>query len=70
MVSSERVTRESRLYCRSGHFRAFRFSRICDFGTFREVLNSQMINFDDSSAIIIIILARFLNSRICLPREN
>ena len=38
-----------------------RFSRTCDFMIFREVYNSRIINFDDSSAIIIIIFARFLN---------
>ena len=57
------------IYCISDHFRVFRFLRICDFGTFREVLNSRIINFNESSVIIIIIFATFLNLRICPSRE-
>ena len=57
-------------YCRSGNFRVFSFSQICNFGTFREVLNSRNYNFADINAIIIIIFARFLNLRICPPIEN
>ena len=55
----------SQIYCRSGNFRVFKFSQISDFGTFHEVYTSR--NF--SSAITIIIFARFLNSRICPPCE-
>ena len=32
-------------YCRSGHFRAFKFLRISDFGTFHEVKNSRIFFF-------------------------
>ena len=50
------------IYCGSGNFRVFRFSRIRDFVTFREVWDSipRIINFDDSSAIIIIIFRYIL----------
>ena len=57
------------IYCRSGIFCVLRFSRICDFETFREVLNSRINNLDDGGAITIIIFARFLNSLIYPPRE-
>ena len=48
------------IYCRTGNFSVFRFLRICDCGTFREILKS----FDESSTVIIIIL------RDSLIREN
>ena len=56
-------------YCRSGNFCVFKLSRISHFWTFHEAWNLRIINFDDSSAIIIIIFTWFLNSRICPPRE-
>ena len=34
--------RDQRVYCRSGDFRVFRFSRIHDLGTFREVLTCEL----------------------------
>ena len=55
-------------YCRSGNFRVFKFARIFYFGPFHEVENSKF-SFFFTSAIIIIIFAKFLNSRICPPRE-
>ena len=55
-------------YCRSGDFRVFKFSRISDFGTLHDNYNSRIFIFFNS-AIIIIIFARFLNSRIGRPRE-
>ena len=39
--------RVSYIYCKSGDFRVFKFSRICDFGTFRGVQILRIINFDD-----------------------
>ena len=52
----------------TGNFRVFKFARISDFGTFHEVIIHEFAYFL-SSAIVTIIFARFLNSRIC-PREN
>ena len=50
-------------------FACLNFPEFVIFGTSREVYDSRIINFDDISSIIIIILfAKFLNSRIC-PRE-
>ena len=56
-------------YCRSGNFRVFKFSGISDFRTFRKFRIREFTSFF-CSVIIIIIIERFLNSRICHSRKN
>ena len=60
-------------YCRLNNFCVFKFSRLSDLGTFREVYSRIFIFLHyniELYKIIIIILAKFLNSRICPSREN
>ena len=35
------------IYCGSGHFRVFKFLRICDFVTLHEVQNLRIANLDE-----------------------
>ena len=55
-----------RIYCRSGIFACLNFREFLIFGLFTKL---RIPEFFFSSAIIIIILARFLNSRISPSRE-
>ena len=48
------------IYCRSGNFHVFHFSRISDFGTFH-MFTVREFSFLFSSAIIIILFKRFAN---------
>ena len=41
----KRTAMNEMIYCRSGNFRVFNFSRISDFGTFHEVQNSRIFIF-------------------------